>query len=93
MRIVNRAAWPILAGVLAVTLATGCAHQPAPPPVVSYPGFFSGLWHGLVAPLAFVASIVSDVRMYAYPNTGVLYDLGFLLGLGAWGGGAAARRR
>ena len=28
--------------------------------------------------------------MYAFPNTGVLYDVGFVLGFSAWDGGAAA---
>ncbi len=27
-------------------------------------------------------------RMYAFPNSGVLYDLGFLLGLCAWAASA-----
>ncbi len=35
-------------------------------------------------------SSAAKVRTYAFPNTGVLYDLGFLLGLSVWGGGAAA---
>lgn len=57
------------------------------------PGFFMGIVHGLVAPIALVASIFSDVRIYAFPNGGGWYDFGFLLGISAWGGGAAASRR
>lgn len=76
-----------------VLLVVGCAHQPAlPVHVGTLPGFFRGLWHGLVAPIAFVGSLFSDVKMYAWPNGGGWYDLGFLIGIGAWGGGAAAAR-
>jgi hypothetical protein len=81
----------VLAVVVLVAMAA-CAHQPALPRFGDVPGFFGGIWHGLIAPLAFVASIFTDVRMYAFPNSGVWYDFGFLLGIGAWGGGAAASR-
>lgn len=78
--------------VLLLALAA-CAHQPRPLPFGNVPGFWSGLGHGLVAPIALVVSLFEDVRIYAYPNAGVRYDLGFLLGVLAWGGGAARRSR
>lgn len=87
----NRTA-ALLAGVTFVALASGCAHQPEIGALVEAPGFFKGLWHGLIVPFSFVGSIFSDVRIYAFPNVGVWYDLGFLIGIGAWGGGAASRR-
>jgi len=50
-----------------------------------------GFLNGLVAPIAFVVSLFnSDIRVYAFPNAGLWYDFGFLLGLVAWGGGGAA---
>lgn len=78
--------------LLTVFLLASCAHQPRMP-LVESPGFFMALVHGLVAPIALVASLFTDVRIYAYPNTGGWYDLGFLLGLSAWGGGGAAAAR
>jgi hypothetical protein len=84
--------WLIIAGV---ALLAACAEQPIPP-VSSPPGFFSGLLHGAIAPFALVGSIFFDFRIYAFPNSGWFYDLGFLLGLGAvWGGGShgVMRRR
>ncbi len=81
----------IAAGVLAV-LAVGlvaCASQP--PGQSGTPAFLAGLWHGVIAPIAFVISLFdNDVRMYAFPNAGRWYDFGFLLGIGVWGGGAGA---
>ncbi len=79
--------------LVALAALAACAHQPRPPPFLDVPGFWAGLGHGLVAPIAFVVSLLKDVRIYAFPNSGVWYDLGFLLGIGVWGGGAARRRR
>ncbi len=79
--------------ILLLASLAACAHQPRPLPFGNVPGFWSGLGHGLVAPIAFVVSLFKDVRIYAFPNSGVWYDLGFLIGIAVWGGGAARRRR
>jgi hypothetical protein len=75
----------LFVAALATTLV-GCASQPTP--VDGAPGFWVGLLHGAIAPLAFIGSLFSsDIRVYAFPNFGVWYDFGFLLGLGMWAGG------
>lgn len=77
--------------VIALTfLMTACATQPSS---VSgdVPGFLWGLAHGITAPFALVGGLFLDVRIYAFPNSGWLYDLGFIIGLLPWAGGAAAR--
>lgn len=80
-----------VAAMLAVGALSACAAQP--PGAPGAPAFWSGLWHGLVAPIAFIVSLFNDdVRMYAFPNSGRWYDFGFLLGISCWGGGAAASR-
>jgi hypothetical protein len=48
------------------------------------PGFFSALVHGLTAPVALLVSLFSDARIYAYPNSGFSYDLGYLVGILSW---------
>ncbi len=78
----------VLAYVAVLVLLVGCATQPVPPGA-TVPGFFFGLFHGFIAPFAFVAGLVADVRMYAFPNSGSWYDFGFLIGISAWGGGGA----
>lgn len=46
------------------------------------PGFFSGIWHGLLAPYFLIARwFIDDVTMYAVPNSGWFYDFGFLIGI------------
>lgn len=77
---------------LAVVLLASCARQSLGQ-AFDPPGFWMGLVHGAIAPIAFVAGLFTDVEIYAFPNTGSWYDLGFLLGVGAWGGGGAAASR
>lgn len=59
-------------------------------------GFWSGLWHGIIAPIDFVVMLFNDkITMYAPNNNGAWYALGFLIGSGGWGflGGKGVPRR
>lgn len=48
-------------------------------------GFFSGFWHGIIAPLIFIIGLfTSNVKIYEINNNGRWYDFGFLLGIGAY---------
>lgn len=79
------------AALVAIGALGACAAQPAG--TQGAPAFWSGLLHGVGAPIAFIVSLFNeDVRMYAFPNAGRWYDFGFLLGISCWGGGAAASR-
>ena len=73
-----------LVAVACAALIAGCATQPHPE-AYDPPGFFLAIVHGLTAPLALIGGLVLDVRVYAFPNSGWLYDLGFMLGLLPWG--------
>ena len=65
-------------------IAAGCAHQPSPQaPAPGPPGFVMGLFHGFIIGFSFVGSLFSDVRIYAFPNSGGWYDFGFMLGISA----------
>lgn len=77
--------------VVAVLLAA-CATQP-PASAPTAPGFLTGLLHGFLILFGFVASLFTDFRIYAYPNSGGWYDFGYLLGAMMFlgGGGASAR--
>lgn len=49
-------------------------------------GFWYGLWHGLIAPIAWIVSLFcDDVAIYAIYNNGGWYDFGYILGIGALG--------
>ena len=49
-------------------------------------GFWTGLWHGMICPIAFFISLFNrEVSMYEVHNNGNWYNFGFLIGAGAWG--------
>lgn len=55
-------------------------------------GFFSGVWHGICFPFALIGKLFSfKIGLYAENNSGFLYWLGFIFGLGGLGGGGASR--
>ena len=59
-------------------------------------GFWLGLWHGFIAPLAFVVSLFRDnVTVYEVHNNGAWYNFGYLFGLACFfgGGGKSSARR
>jgi hypothetical protein len=73
-------------------LLTSCATQPQPnSETPDLPGFFSGLWHGLTIVFSLIGHLFdNDIRIYAFPNSGGWYDLGFVLGVASvFGGGTA----
>lgn len=88
------ARWSLL--IVLALAAAACATQPEGfPRGDDPPGFFSGLLHGFAIAFAFIAQFFSDsIRVYAFPNGGWPYDLGFIIGAGLFlgGGGASARR-
>jgi hypothetical protein len=75
-----------------VLVAAGCATQPAAASSGA-PGFFAGFLHGFIALFTFIASWFTDVRIYAFPNAGRWYDLGYLLGVMSFFGGSGASSR
>lgn len=69
---------------------TACAATRTPGAVQLHaPGFWLGLWHGFIFPVAWVVSLFADkVAIYAVPNAGRWYDFGFFLGIVVFGVGA-----
>lgn len=77
--------------VMVLLLVTYPAHQPSG--VHGAPGFFLGFVHGLLIPYSFIVSLFTHVRIYAFPNAGLWYDFGFVLGLWVLGGGGVMLKR
>jgi hypothetical protein len=71
-----------------IVLIASCATQPVPD-AYDVPGFWSGILHGFISPLALIGGLFADVRIYAFPNSGWWYDLGFVIGAGSFFGSAA----
>jgi hypothetical protein len=56
-------------------------------------GFFSGIWHGIIIVFSIIGKIFgANIGIYAEHNTGFTYWLGFILGIGAFGGGSSSAR-
>ena len=72
-----------------LSLAACAATQDAHTVAASAPGFWLGLWHGFIFPVAWVISLFTkEVAVYAVPNDGGWYDFGYFLGIVVFGVGA-----
>jgi hypothetical protein len=74
--------------ILALIFISGCVPGGGTYDHQSPAGFFSGVWHGWIAPFSLIVGIFnSDVRVYEPYNTGWLYDFGFYIAIiGGFGG-------
>ena len=80
---------PRLAPLLALALSACAATQSPAMVAPTAPGFWLGLWHGFIFPVAWIVSLfVSKVAVYAVPNNGGWYDFGYFLGIVVFGVGA-----
>ena len=77
--------------VICVFAMIGCASQPTPS-AFDPPEFFMGMVHGFFILFSLIGSIFTDIRIYAFPNSGVFYDVGYVIGASMFlgGGGASA---
>ena len=83
----------ILAATLALTACAATQSDVAVTHAADTPGFWLGLWHGFIFPVAWVVSLFMDkVAVYAVPNNGGWYDFGYFLGIVVFGVGARKSR-
>ena len=79
--------------LLAMILLIGCTAEQSRIAIGDEPGFWLGLWHGFIVLFTFIASLFTDVEVYAFPNNGAWYDFGFLLGIMIFFGGGGAKAK
>lgn len=90
----SRLQYRFICFAIVMLVLTSCvATQSSMSPDGAAPGFWLGLWHGFIAPITFFISLFSNVRIYAFPNTGLWYDFGFMLGISGFSGGVFASSR
>lgn len=92
-----------LAIALALVLLVTASCAPGPNTLAGSPdeagklaGFWQGLWHGFIAPFAFIISLFNrSMGIYELHNSGAWYNLGYLLGLSVilGGSGRGSKRR
>jgi hypothetical protein len=79
-----RKQWYAFAG-LSVLAVVGCAAGPGgqwAEPGASSAGFWAGLWHGAIMIVTLIVSFFTDqVSIYEAHNSGVWYNIGFVLGV------------
>ena len=88
------------AAVLLVLAACAASGNESAGTASGQPGFWAGLWHGLISPVTFIVSLFrDDVGIYEVRNSGGWYDFGFMLGVsiafgstGRAGAGSSRRR-
>jgi len=75
-------------GIGLMLLLAGCAATPntmtgTPAADGTSAGFILGIWHGLIVPFAFIASLIwpGSTGIYEIHNDGIGYNLGFVIGI------------
>lgn len=77
-----------MANILAVAGPNSRYQLPGAAPA----GFWAGLWHGLISPIAFIVSLFTlNVRIYEAHNRGRWYDFGFIVGVSIAFGGSGEK--
>ena len=78
----------------AALLLSACAATQTVATTAAAPGFWLGVWHGFIFPVAFLVSLFSDqIAIYAVPNNGGWYDFGYFVGIVFLGVGARSSKR
>jgi hypothetical protein len=78
-----------------ILLTTGCLPGDGASTRSNPAGFFSGIWHGWIAPVSLVLGFFNRmIRIYEPLNSGWWYDLGFYGAvIGGFGGISLIRRK
>ena len=80
--------------LLILTLLSGCMPNTGAFDPVVRAGFFTGLWHGWIAPLSLIFGFFNpQIRIYEVYNTGWWYDFGYYMAIISGFGGISLTRR
>ncbi|MDP4093011.1 MAG: hypothetical protein Q8920_06580 [Bacillota bacterium] len=79
---------------LFIFLLTGCVPGDGTYIASKPAGFFSGVWHGWVAPISLIIGLFNhNIRIYEAVNTGWWYDFGFYAAIISGFGGLSLIRK
>nr|MDD6335432.1 hypothetical protein [bacterium] len=81
---------------LLCVLLSGCMPGDGKATQQSPAGFFTGIWHGWIAPISLIGEIFfnHDLGIYEINNTGWAYDIGFYMAIiSGFGGISLSRKR
>ncbi len=90
----KRIVFMAVAIMLATAMLTGCLPGDGKNSAEKPAGFFTGIWHGWIAPISLIVSIFNhSIRVYETANNGWWYDFGFYMAIIAGFGGLALTRK
>lgn len=79
--------------IMALTL-TSCLPGDGSYTAKSPAGFFSGVWHGWIAPISLIIGLFNNkYRLYEVINKGWIYDFGFYISIISGFGGLSLFRK
>ena len=87
---------PLLVLLILCVLLSGCAPGSGNSTPDNPAGFFTGIWHGWIAPFSLFWGLLidSDIRVYEINNSGWWYDFGFYIAIiGGFGGISLIRKQ
>ena len=80
--------------IISVFVLAGCVPGDGTYTDANTAGFFSGIWHGWIAPVTLVVGIFQrNIRIYETMNSGWWYDFGFYMAIISGFGGLSLVRR
>jgi len=80
--------------VILLMLITSCAPGDGANSAENPAGFFSGVWHGWIAPFTLVISLFNkNIGIYEVNNIGFWYNFGYYMAIISGFGGLALSRR
>ena len=85
----------ILFIIMSLFILNGCAPGSGASTSDNPAGFFTGVWHGWIAPVSLIWGIFNKtIRVYEPINTGWFYDFGFYIAIiGGFGGISLFRKQ
>jgi len=84
----------VLMLLMLLVLLTACAPGDGTNSAEHPAGFFSGVWHGWIAPITLVISLFnSHISMYEVNNVGFWYNFGYYMAIISGFGGLALSRK
>jgi len=86
---------PIILVFLFITLVlTACLPGDGARTITKSAGFFTGIWHGWIAPISLIVGIINPaIHIYETFNTGWWYDFGFYIAIISGFGGISFVRK
>jgi hypothetical protein len=80
--------------VFILLMVTGCVPGDGSYTAEKPAGFFSGIWHGWLAPISLILGLFNkNIRVYEVLNTGWWYDFGFYIAVISGFGGLSLSRK